>query len=300
MFGYVLPLRGELKVRELDAYRAVYCGLCHTLGRRYGFPVRMILNYDFTFLSMVLTTEGDGITVDRRRCVACPLRGREVCASSHSLEIAADESVILTYWKLRDNVRDHPFLKGLPARLLSAALRPAYRKAAAYRPSFDRAVVTSLGELQELESSACPSLDRTADTFARILSAAAPNTGDVARDRAVEQLLYHVGRWIYLVDAWDDLEEDLKCGGYNPVSARFRDGVEAHREELRTTLRHSLNLAVSACHLVNFGPWNSVLLNILCLGLPMVEEAVFTGQWRQLKKQTGRARHERSVSCIGH
>ena len=100
MFGYVVPLRGELKVWELDAYQAAYCGLCHTLGRRYGFLPRLLLSYDFAFLAMLLSTESARPVTQRRRCIACPIKGKQVCRESLSLDIAADESVILTYWKL--------------------------------------------------------------------------------------------------------------------------------------------------------------------------------------------------------
>ena len=168
---------------------------------------------------------------------------------------------------------------------MSLLLRRAYRKAALRRPDFDRQTVACLEELHALEKDKTPSLDRTADTFARILAGAAPTTGEEVRDRALGQMLYHVGRWIYLVDAWDDLDEDRKSGSYNPLLLRFPDGPEAHQEEVRLTLRHSLNLAVSAYHLTDAGPWNGVIMNILCLGLPMVEEAVFTGQWRRRKKE---------------
>ena len=91
MFGYVRPYRGELKVRELEAYQSLYCGLCHTMGRRYGFLARFLLNYDFTFLAMLLTPGENLPATERRRCVACPLRGKEVCPSNSGLEIAADE-----------------------------------------------------------------------------------------------------------------------------------------------------------------------------------------------------------------
>ena len=285
MFGYVVPLRGELKVRELDAYQGIYCGLCHTLGRRYGFFPRLLLNYDFAFLAMVLAQPGEKVGLERRRCVACPFRGKQVCPSRPGLDTAADESIILTYWKLRDSVADRGIFRGLPARLLSLLLRRAYRKAALLRPDFDRQTVACLEELHALEKDKTPSLDRTADTFARILAGAAPTTGEEVRDRALGQMLYHVGRWIYLVDAWDDLDGDRKSGSYNPLLLRFPDGPEAHQEEVRLTLRHSLNLAVSAYHLTDAGPWNGVIMNILCLGLPMVEEAVFTGQWRRRKKE---------------
>ena len=285
MFGYVVPLRGELKVRELDAYQGVYCGLCHTLGRRYGFLPRLLLSYDFAFLAMAIAPPGVHAQLERRRCVACPIRGKRICPARPELDTAADESVILTYWKLRDNVADRGFFRGLPARVLSLLLRPAYRKAARLRPDFDRQTVACLEELRILEEEKSSSLDRTADTFARILAAAAPATDEPARDRALEQMLYHVGRWIYLVDAWDDLEEDRVAGRYNPLLLRFPDGPEIHQEEVRLTLDHSLNLAISAFHLTNAGTWSGVLLNILCLGLPMVEEAVFTGQWRRRKKE---------------
>ena len=133
-----------------------------------------------------------------------------------------------------------------------------------------------------------PSLDRTADTFARILAAAALPAEASARTRALEQLLYHVGRWIYLVDAWDDLEEDGRTGSYNPIAARFPEQVEANRDYLRTTLLHSLNLARSACALLELGHWQGAVENILYLGLPMVEELVFTGRWKAVNHQNRR------------
>ncbi len=291
MFGYVRPLKDELKVRDWEAYQAVYCGLCHNLGRRYGMLARMLLNYDFVFLVMLLDQSEERPVIQRKRCIACPLRGKPSCGAGQALDIAADESVILTYWKLRDNVEDHSFLQGLPARILSRLLRRSYRKAAARRPDFDGQVVANLEALQVLEREESPSLDRTADTFARILQSAYPYTGQADQDRAVAQLLYHVGRWIYLLDAWDDLGEDKAAGDYNPVAARWPQGAESHAEDLRITLRHSLNLAISAYGLAQFGYWGGILENILYLGLPMVEGAVFSGQWRHLKNQLGR-RHE--------
>ena len=104
----------------------------------------------------------------------------------------------------------------------------------------------------------------------------------------MEQLLYHIGRWIYLVDAWDDLEKDRAQGNYNPISARFPQIGEEEQSYLRTTLRHSLNLARSAMALLELGHWQDTVENILYLGLPAVEELVFTGRWRAVKSQNRR------------
>ena len=278
MFGYVRPWRDELKVRQNRDYEALYCGVCRALGKRHGFPARMFLSYDMTFLAMLL--DGSPPEQVRARCPARLWCRKKTCTCSSGADRAADVGTILSYWKLRDTVADSSFWRGLPARVLSVLLKGCYRKAAALRPDFDETVRQCLGQLRQLEQEGCPSMDRTAEPFARLLTAAAPPGGHPARDRAMEQLLYHVGRWIYLVDAWDDLEEDRRRGNYNPLLARFPQGVEENRDYLRTTLRHSRNLAASAAALLELGHWQETVENILYLGLPGVEELVFTGRWK--------------------
>lgn len=285
MFGYVRPLTPELRVRELEDYKAVYCGLCRTMGKRHGFLARFTLNYDFTFLAMSLSYGTAPCQFSQQRCPAHPFRKRKMCRPMPALELAADESLILSYQKLRDDVADHGFFRGLPARLAALFLRRAYRRAASAQPEFALKVTECLDELHVMERERCASMDRPADTFARILQAAAPNTGDDARDRALGQMLYHVGRWIYLIDAWDDLEKDLRSGGYNPISARYGGQPEEHAQEVRTTLLHSRNLAAAAYELAKAERWDGILSNILYLGLPAVEELVFTGRWRKNQKK---------------
>ncbi len=281
MFGYVRPCRPELKCKDFDLYRATYCGLCRCLRRRYGLLAPMFLNFDFTFLTLVLWSAEERFTPCTGRCHANPLRKEPMCPDSPALEQAADESMVLTWWKLRDAVADEPFWKGLPARVLSGLLGPAYRKAAARRPEFAAAVEESLGELNRLEGEQCPSIDRTADTFARLLQAAAPGEG--TEGRVLGQLLYHLGRWIYLIDARDDLAEDRAACRYNPVAARY--GPEGDDPALKRTLDHSLELMGAALQLGDFGCRKALLENIIYLGLPLVQRAVFEGSWAEIKKQ---------------
>lgn len=281
MFGYVRPLRQELKCGEFDLYRATYCGLCRCLRRRYGPLAPMFLNFDFTFLTLLLWQPEDSFTPCRGRCHANPMRHKPMCPDDPALELAADESIILTWWKLKDSVRDNGVVEGMPARSLAAMLYPSYRKAADLRPEFDRVVRACLEELSVLEEENCPSIDRTADTFARLLRAAAP--AEDGRERVLSQLLYHLGRWIYLIDARDDREEDLKAGRYNPLAARF--GPEGNDSVLKDTLDHSLELMGAALQLGDFGCRMPILENIIYLGLPLVQRCVFDGTWAQIKKQ---------------
>ena len=284
MFGYVLPLRGELKCAQWDRYQAAYCGLCHTVGKRYGLFPRMFLSYDFTFLTLLLTGDHEACQTECHRCPTSPLRKKCMLLNHGGLDAAADEMVILAYWKLQDDVKDHGFWKGIPARVLSALLKQAYRKASGLRPEFDRTVLACLKELAEIERQKMPSIDRPADTFARILQAAAPPSGDEGRDRVMEQVLYHVGRWIYLIDARADLQEDRESGNYNPLCFRF-SADEDFDPYLRSTLNQSLHLAYSAFALLEPSENTPILENILRLGLPKVEQAVFSGRWKRTSKE---------------
>ena len=151
MFGYVRPPLAALPPEESERFRHIYCGLCHTLGERCGTAARFILNYDFTFLAILLS-EGEGEKPEAR-CPVSPLKKHPYLASNEAMELAADESVILAYWQLRDGVADHDWFHGLKYRSLSAALEPAYRKAAAARPAFDAVTRQQLKVLSELEKS---------------------------------------------------------------------------------------------------------------------------------------------------
>lgn len=283
MFGYVRPVRDELKCKDYDLYRATYCGLCRTLRQRYGLLAPMFLNFDFTFLALLLSPEEESFRPCRGRCHANPLKKQRMCQNSAAVDRAADTSIILTYWKLRDGAQDDGLVKGFPERMLSWLLVPAYRKAVQRCADYDSVVRGCLAELSKLEGEKCASIDRTADTFARLLQAAAPGTGRDRYDRPMGLLLYHIGRWIYLLDARDDLQRDKQSGSYNPLLYRF--GPEGDDEALRITLEHSLNMARSAFCMLDFGCRTAAIENILYLGLPLVQCAVFEGSWETIKKQ---------------
>ena len=298
MFGYVRPALERLGQEGRDAYQSAYCGLCHALGRRHGFLARLTLQYDFTFLAILLTAgEGEAGRVCRR-CPVHPLRRPRDCLAGGRMDAAADQSVILTWHKLSDDVADHGFFAGLPYRFLRLVFRRAYRRAAGAQPAFDAQAREGLARLGELEEARSPQLDRAADAFARILACAAQAVPREGERRAMGQLLYHLGRWIYLMDGWDDLEEDKKRGRYNPLDARFGGQARDSRDYLETTAAHSLRLAGSAASLVELGEWTPVVENVLYIGLPAVQSAVLDGRWHDMRDRR-RKPHERSLRGAG-
>lgn len=280
MFGYIRPCQPELKCKDFDLYRATYCGLCRCMRQRYGFIAPMFLSYDLTFLSLLLWEAEGSFHPCSERCHVKPWVKRPMCPVSPALEQTADESVILTYWQLRDHVADEGAWKAVTARLLSFLLRASYQKAARLRPEFDCSVREHLRQLSKLEQENCSSIDRAADAFACLLRDAACIDGE--QGRVVEQILYHVGRWIYLADARDDLQRDKSEGKYNPIIYRY--GPDGNDEALGNTMTHSLEMAAAALQLGQFGCRTPLLENILYLGLPLVQKAVFDGSWAQIKK----------------
>lgn len=291
MFGYVRPLREELKVRDWEGYQAAYCGLCHALKEACGTAARFVLHYDFVFLSLLLDEGTCPAVTCKRRCAAHPLKPRNTVSVTESTALCAQESVILTHYKLLDDRVDEGFGKALKSRLACLFLARSYRRAQAALPRFDETVRSCLSELNGLEKDRSSQLDRVADVFARLLAAAAPVTGEEGIDRPRMQLLYQLGRWIYLADAADDLAEDRAKGRYNPIDARF--GGKPDLEYIETTMNHSLSLMQSAFQLLPPNRWQAVLENILYLGLPRVQQQAVAGTWHGGRES--RKIHERPL-----
>lgn len=308
MFGYVLPPVEKLGEEGTEQFRQIYCGLCHTLGRRYGFAARFILNYDLTYLAILLSAQEPVTAVCDRRCAASPFKKRRCLCSSRALELAADESIILAYWQVKDGVADSRLWKKLLYRFAESILRPAYGRAAALRPIFDEIVRTRLGLLAQLERENNASMDAPADTFAQLLAAGAEEIDDPVQKRVLRQLLYHLGRWVYLIDAADDLKKDAASGSYNPVALRYgiRGGelTGEARKEFVQTLDHSVHMIATAFELGDFGPWTELLETTFYDGLFVVGRAVLNGTFRSEKHRHKKHRllrkpNERSLSGPG-
>ena len=282
MYGYVRPCRSELKVREAERYTAAYCGLCHALGRRCGPLARLSVSYDVTFLAMLLSDGSEKIC--ERRCVRHPFRKKRCLCGGAGFEKAADYGVIFQWWKLQDERQDERGGKRLLAHVLSRLFRRAYRAAAAREAAFDRFTRERLEELSRMEKERRPSLDAPADCFARILAECSEGAGETERRRCLREILYHVGRSIYILDAIDDREEDEREGRYNALLLRYEDWDGETEEKLRDTLNLSAFRARSALMLLPENVYTPILDNILSEGLPLIGELVLRGEWKNSGK----------------
>lgn len=215
LFGYVFPCQDELKVRELREYRAYYCGLCRCLKKSYGFMGQLSLTYDMAFLGILLTAlyEPD-ITVQDIRCMVHPAH-KHMVKKSFYLEYAADMNVLLSYYKCMDDWNDeHRLLKALYGRMLWFKGKKIARK----YPDKSESIRKNLEKLAAAEKSNCSNIDYTAGCFGGICAAIfACHNDEWAED--LKRMGYFLGKFIYLLDAYEDMEEDKKRHCYNPLLA---------------------------------------------------------------------------------
>lgn len=287
MFGYVLPQLDRLPETARARYRAAYCGLCHSLQRNYGFRARFLVNYDMTFLYFLLRT-GEPAQASRCFCPARPWCKKSCLPEEPAMAYAADLSVLLSYWKLLDVRRDGNLPRKAGAALLLRWYRRAYRRAVRRRPEIDRTFGLQLARLQRLEEDKSASLDRTADAFALLLRACADDLTAEEERRTAGLLLYHVGRYLYLVDALEDLPKDNRNGAYNPLRYRYAldNGAlaAADRAQLLDTIDASVSMAASALELLENRD-REILNNIIYYGLPAVLHSVAEGTFRRAKNR---------------
>ncbi len=219
MFGYVKPMKAELKVSEYEKYRGIYCGLCRAIGKTTGQLSRMTLSYDLVFLAAVrMIIEGVTPTFTPLRCAVHPTTKRAVADDNPSLRYAAAVSAILASEKNSDDRHDEHGGEKLKSDLLHPFLSHTAKKAKpCLPPDCTERTQKLLASLSGLEEEKCPSADLTASTFGELMKYLFAMNLEGEQKSLAERIGYGVGRFVYICDAADDLEEDLAKGRYNPI-----------------------------------------------------------------------------------
>lgn len=283
MFGYVKVNKGELRVREYEYYRAAYCGLCRSMGKCTGQCSRLTLSYDVSFLSQVrMALCGVEPQLKKRRCLIHPFRARMMMEPNAELLYAADVSALLAYEKCRDDRADARFWGRVGASLRCLFLHGAYRRAEKRHKELAVALRALLIKLSQIERGARASVDEPAAVFGEILALLFADGLPEESARIARVIGTKIGRFIYIVDAIDDMARDEKSKNYNPVLLLYGKRPEAQEQQmLYDALIVCLDDAAAALDLIDepkSSPRRAVLENILYLGMPAVAKAVIYGE----------------------
>ena len=274
MFGYVKVNKDELRLREYNVYKSFYCGLCKTLKSEYGYFSRFGLNYDSVFLALLLSSvTEDEYDCELERCIAHPTEKRPVMNTNKSLSYSAAVMIILALLKLEDDIRDEHSIK---AALTLSALSGAKRKIKKQYKNLYEDCRKQINKLSVLEKDKVTDIDVLADVFAHLLEILfVPNfIEDETQRRILAHIGYMLGRFIYIIDAYEDIERDKKKKSFNPYVL----GGVPEKEDLQELLTFNLSSLANSYELLDLKINKPILDNIIYLGLSGVLDKTIKGE----------------------
>lgn len=230
MFGYIVINKAEMKFKEFDIYHSFYCGICRDLKRKYGAFGQISLSYDMTFLAILLTSLYEPQTeTGSCKCVAHPFENHETRNNVYT-EYAADMNVLFTYYKCLDDWQDEKKLwKLLYGKILqgkTGALRNCYRKKL-------RTIMELMKKFSEAEKEKEPDIDVLSGLFGKVMAEIVTPREDEWSEN-LRALGFYMGKFIYLMDAYEDIEKDIRQGTVNPFKNRYQS--PDFEEECKTIL----------------------------------------------------------------
>ena len=284
MFGYVVVNEQDLKIREFNLYRSYYCGICMDLKEHYGQRGRMTLSYDTTFLALLLTSLYEPKENERSiRCVVHPFEKHKTRQNEFT-RYAADMGIILSYYSCLDDWNDE---KDAGKKLMAAALKKRAEEASEKHPEKAALISQKLRELRELENSSkgldsdlSPAvlLDRAGGIFGDLMAEVMDCRHDTW-SAALRRTGFYLGKFIYILDAYDDLKKDEKHGSFNPLLP-MKD-----RPDLARYVRGLLTMTISEC---------TAAFETLPIveNIDILRNILYSGIWCKFNDREGTARNE--------
>lgn len=284
MFGYVTVNQDELKIREYRRYRSFYCGLCRSLQVRYGLRGQVILPNDMVFADILLNgLYEQPLAEERRLCIAHPGKKQHMVRNGIT-DYCADMGVLLAYYKLLDDARDNRDLRRIPSGAGARLLKKRVDRIAKAWPRQAGSVQAYIEGLTAFERSGSGTLDEVAGLTGTALGEILVMKEDLWAGY-LRRMGFFLGKFVYLLDAYEDLEKDRKSGSYNPWEPY------AGREDFDAMAEQALTLMMAECAR-EFEK------------LPIVQDAdilrnvLYSGVWtkyRQLRDTRGKGREPGTV-----
>jgi hypothetical protein len=279
MFGYIRTDTPYLYIKDDVLYKAMYCGVCKGIAEVSGHSARMGLSFDVTFLSVILhNLLGIDVKIEKSHCMTHCLRSREMANVDELTRQLGALNTILVYYKYTDDIADGD--KGRGKRLW---FKTGFRRAKKKYPEIERIVRENLAAQERMEKAKTDSVDRAADSTAKILSQFSDYVLQDKSNEFTQKLFYAVGKWVYLIDALDDYDKDVKKNAYNPLYLAYGSPSKKeltageHAEELRFIF-HAIffDIRESLSHL-EFRFNRDLSDNILLRGLPTMTNRIMSG-----------------------
>ncbi|MDD7227427.1 MAG: DUF5685 family protein [Firmicutes bacterium] len=280
MFGYVVINKPELKFREFDEYRGFYCGLCHSLKQRYGIIGQLTLNYDLTFLAIVLTALYEEKTIKvNRRCIIHPLH-KMVQYENKYIDYCADMTILLSYYKCLDDISDE---RSFSATMESKLLKNAFARVSEKYPDKKEFVEKQLLLNQKLEEENCHDIDSLANLTGKIMACLFNYQND-EWSKYLKDMGFYLGKFIYLMDAYEDVEKDVRNKQFNIFKDKYQS--DSFDDDTKELLMMMIAKCTNVFEILPILQYHGILINVL-----------YSGVWTKLEmiRQKKEKANERSL-----
>lgn len=219
MFGYVIINKPELKIKDYECYQEYYCGLCQALKHNHGIKSQLTLNYDLNFVGILLTSLYE--TQDSIKTIRCPIHPltKKKVRTNKYFDYVSDMNIVLAYYKLEDNVLDDHDFK---SKAFKSLLSKEFKKVLAKYPDKVLNIKENLDKIHVLEKDNNLDLDKISGLFGKIMADILVYQDDIFKDD-LSKMGFYLGKYIYLIDAYEDVEKDIEDNSYNPFKERFKE-----------------------------------------------------------------------------
>lgn len=267
-------MKCELKVHEFETYKAYYCGLCKALKHEYTLIASSLVSYDCAFLYLLADSLGSETNIPEPcACLLHPLEKRLQIVTD-AAQYPAAVNVLLAYYKMKDDVEDGQKFKAAAAPFL----RPAFKKASSLYPETAKAVSMMQRALSGIQEKKSGNVDEPSGAFGVMLGKIFERL-DADKWEDLYGLGYNLGRWLYIIDAADDLIKDEKSGNYNVFLNKYGEsGSPEIGKEAEFNLYFSLARAAEAYGRLPVRKNKEILDNIFYLGLKQKTQFVLKGE----------------------
>lgn len=283
MFGYVVIDKPNILIKDYQTYRSYYCGLCKAIGQQTGQTMRLTLNYDIVLLALLAHNyEDKDPEFLQGRCFVHPLGKRlSYVKYNEILSKIADINTILGYYKIYDDVVDEGKHK-----IIKAALTPYFKKAKKRNEEFNLKVATAYDHLRDYEKQKADE-NVLSDCFGDMMIAVAEHLTDKC-DKNLKELCFYLGKWVYIIDALDDLKKDYDKGNYNPFLrnvVEWNDNIYNIVEtKIRWITNECIDKIINAYELMKINISEGPLSNIIYKGLASRTEFVINKRGEKCQK----------------
>lgn len=262
MFGYVMINKPELKIKEYERYHAYYCGLCRTLKKEYGIFGQFTLTYDMTFLIVLLTAlYEEKPDHQKHHCMVHPVKKHSMLTNEIT-QYAAAMNIALSYHHFKDDWEDEKSIKGLSGARL---VKRKYKRIEKNYPRQIEVIKRTLRELSQMEKDKEMRLDYVAKPFGELMAELFVYKEDQWQEN-LRNLGFYLGKFIYIMDAYEDLKEDIKKGSYNPFSQVDQEKLSQEIGQILTLMMAEATKAFEMLPIV-VQPEVDILRNILYAGV---------------------------------